>query len=177
MLNSIKFKYQFKYQSFILLFILLCYVKEYALWLRTMIILMTYYFTLKIIWIPESESTNSLNWFTWRLKDASSKLFCICPLEKSPKFPPFLAELQSLSVWAIVVNISIIASVPVCLAHSSSWVRIAVICWIASSLDCVITSQRQLEGRRDPYHISSFEYLNTVPKLSTHWWIFLQNVF
>ena len=54
----------------------------------------------KITCKPESESTTLLISSTFKAKDASSNGFCIFPLPKSPKSPPFFAELQSLSVDA-----------------------------------------------------------------------------
>ena len=70
------------------------------------------YFTRSTIWIPESESTISLSSPAFKAKDASSKDFCIWPLPKSPRSPPFWAELQSLSVLAILINMLFIASDP-----------------------------------------------------------------
>lgn len=64
-----------------------------------------------------------------------------------PKSPPFLAELQSDSVCAIVMNMFRSSSGE---EHAFSWFRNAVICEIASSLDWLITSWRQLDGLRDP---------------------------
>ena len=103
-----------------------------------------------MICIPESVPTISLSPPTGRPKVASSKGFCICPRENSPRSPPFWAELQSLSELAIWANNCVIASCPLLFNTSINCVRNAWICAVASSFDWVMLSLRQLAGRRDP---------------------------
>lgn len=117
----------------------------------------TSYATLNIIWTPESVSTISLTSPTCNRKATSSNGFCICPLPKFPRSPPFFALfltpasnaylLQSLSCSAKALNVSWI------LPDVTIWLRRERRSAIASSLVQVMLGFLQDAGRRDPLHV------------------------